>query len=63
MTSMNVDLFKPLPIVNLYLIWPEGYRSDPGKNLLISASFFTGVTTPCADIKIAVEKIRKGRAS
>jgi len=28
-------------LVKLELIWPEGCRSDPGKNLLISASFFT----------------------
>jgi hypothetical protein len=33
---------------------PEGYRSDPGNHLLISASFFTGVTTIGEDIKIAL---------
>jgi hypothetical protein len=44
-------------LVNLELIWPEGYRSDPGKHLLVSASFFTGVTTLFEDLKMDVEKI------
>ncbi len=49
-------------LVNLDLIWPEEYRDDPGKNLLILPPFSL-VTTLFEDIKTAVEKIRKGRAS